>query len=146
MYQKTTARTPFGLFEFIKMPFGLRNAAQTFQRFMHDILRDFDSSYSYLDDILIASDTLEQHKAQVEAVLRKLNEVGLTLNPSKCEYAQPEIAFLGFKVNNKGILPSNERVEAILSFPQPTTIIQLRKFSHFWFELNLNRSFRLKSI
>ena len=58
---KTAVTTPFGLFEFVKMPFGLRNAAQTFQRFMDQVLRGVPSAYTYIDDVLIASSNPEQH-------------------------------------------------------------------------------------
>ena len=57
---KTAVTTPFGLFEFVRMPFGLRNAAQTFQRFMDQVLRSTPFAYAYIDDVLIASDTSEQ--------------------------------------------------------------------------------------
>ena len=58
---KTAIATPFGLFEFLKMPFGLRNAAQTFQRFMNQVLQGLDFAYTYIDDVLIASSSLEEH-------------------------------------------------------------------------------------
>ena len=63
---KTAVTTPFGLWEFTKMPFGLRNAGQTFQRFLDQVLRDLDFAYAYIDDILIASTTEEEHLEHVD--------------------------------------------------------------------------------
>ena len=69
---KTAVTTPFGLFEFVKMPFGLRNAAQTFQRFMDQVLRGVTSAYAYIDDVLVASSTPEQHLKDLQTVFEEL--------------------------------------------------------------------------
>ena len=66
---KTAITTPFGLFEFLRMPFGLRNAAQTFQWFIDHILRDFNFCYAYIDDVLIASTNSVEHKQHLQSVL-----------------------------------------------------------------------------
>ncbi|KAG8172692.1 hypothetical protein JTE90_020349 [Oedothorax gibbosus] len=89
--EKTAICTPFGLFEFPLMTFGLRNAAQTFQRFMHSVLRGLEFCFVYLDDILIASRSKEEHLSHLKIVFEKLQQFGLTLNLSKCHFAQPEI-------------------------------------------------------
>ena len=65
---KTAITTPFGLYEFVRMPFGLRNAPQTFQRFIDEVLRDLHFSYAYIDDVLIASSTPEEHKQHLKLV------------------------------------------------------------------------------
>ncbi|KAG8160098.1 hypothetical protein JTE90_002444, partial [Oedothorax gibbosus] len=89
--EKTAICTPFGLFEFPLMTFGLRNAAQTFQRFMHSVLRGLEFCFVYLDDILIASRSKEEHLSHLKIVFEKLQQFGLTLNLSKCHFAQPEM-------------------------------------------------------
>ena len=66
---KTAVATPFGLFEFLRMPFGLHNAAQTFQRFMDEVLQGLDFAYAYIDDLLIASTSPEEHLQHLRAVL-----------------------------------------------------------------------------
>lgn len=76
--------TPFGLFEFTYMTFGLRNAAQTFQRYMVEVLRNLNFCYVYIDDILIASSTEEEHLRHVQEVFGRLNEYGVVLNSAKC--------------------------------------------------------------
>jgi hypothetical protein len=110
------------------MPFGLRNAGQSFQRFIDSLFRDLDYVYAYLDDILIASNSKKTHERHVHTVLQRLSQAGLVLNVSKCEYAQNEVTFLGHRVNESGIAPTHERVEAIVDFPRPTDVKGLRRF------------------
>lgn len=126
--EKTAVITPFGLFEYVKMPFGLKNAAQTFQRYIDGLLRDFHFAYAYIDDIFIASKSSEEHDRHVRAVLRRLHDAGLTINAAKCCYAQNELSFLGYSVSAEGIRPCPERVQPIFSFPQPKTVAKLRWF------------------
>ena len=81
---KTAIIPPFGLFEFCRMPFGLRNATQTFQRFMDDICRDIDFVFVYLDDILVASRSQEEYLQHLRALFQQLTDQGLVINPAKC--------------------------------------------------------------
>ncbi len=80
---KTAITTPFGLFEFLRMPFGLQNAAQTFQRFMNKVLQGLDFAYAYIDDLLIASSSPEEHLEHLRSVFQRLNEHGIVINVSK---------------------------------------------------------------
>ena len=82
---KTAITTPFGLFEFIRMPFGLRNAAQTFQRFVDMVLRGLPFSYAYIDDVLVASASEEEHQQHLHLVFERFKEYGVLIHPSKCE-------------------------------------------------------------
>ncbi|GBO45803.1 Retrovirus-related Pol polyprotein from transposon 17.6 [Araneus ventricosus] len=116
--QKTVQITPCGLYEFLYMPFGLRNAAQTFQRFLDDILRDLNC-FAYLDDILIASIDHASHYRDLEQVFQRLNEKGLALNIEKCIFGAVKLPFLGCEVSKDGISPSKEKVEALVHYPQP---------------------------
>ena len=125
---KTAITTPFGLFEFVRMPFGLRNAAQTFQRFIDHVLRGLTFSYAYIDDVLLASATPEEHKDHLLQVLQRFREYGIVINPAKCELGVAELEFLGHHVSQHGIRPLEEKVQAIREFPKPTTQRQLRKF------------------
>ena len=83
---KTAVTTPFGLFEFVRMPFGLRNATQTFQRFIYQVLRGLHFCYAYIDDVLVASANAEEHKEHLRAVFQCLSEHGIIINPEKCEF------------------------------------------------------------
>lgn len=80
---KTAISTPFGLFEFKYMTFGLRNAAQTFQRLMHEVCRGLDFAFPYLDDICIASESAEHHKNHLRQIFKRLKEYNLTINVEK---------------------------------------------------------------
>ena len=125
---KTAITTPFGLFEFIRMPSGLRNAAQTFQRFINEVLRDFHFSYAYIDDVLIASSTTEEHKQHLKLVFDRLRQFGVIVNPTKCELGVSELSFLGHRLNYQGIYPLQDKVKVIQEFPQPPTKRKLREF------------------
>ncbi len=126
--EKTAVTTPFGLYEYVVMPYGLRNAAQTFQRFIDGLFRDLDFVYAYLDDILIASADEENHDEQVRQVLQRLDDAGIVINMAKCQYARMQVLFLGHSVNAEGIAPDAERVKAITDFPKPLDVRSLKRF------------------
>lgn len=125
---KTAIITPFGLFEFPRMPFGLRNAAQTFQRFINEVCKGLDFVFVYIDDILIFSKSPEEHKAHLEKLFERLAEYGLNITPSKCLLGVKALEFLGHFVDENGILPASERVEAITSFPAPDSLKKAQRF------------------
>ena len=125
---KTAITTPFGLFEFIQMPFGLRNAVQTFQRFIDQVLRGLHFCYAYIDDLLIASSSAEEHQQHLRAVFQRLSDYGVLVNPSKCHFGVSSLQFLGHQVDACGIRPLNEKVQAVREFPLPPTQRRLREF------------------
>ncbi|XP_029680861.1 uncharacterized protein LOC115246283 [Formica exsecta] len=87
---KTAVTTPFGLFEFTVMPFGLRNAAQTFQRFMNEVLRGLDCTHCYIDNFLVASSSEEEHRKHLRILFKKLDDYGLTINIAKSVFGKSE--------------------------------------------------------
>ena len=125
---KRAVTTPFGLFEFVRMPFGLRNAAQTFQQFIDQILRGLPFCYAYIDDLLIASATPEEHSEHLRQVFQTLSDHGIVINPGKCVLGVAEVDFLGHRVSSHGIQPLEEKVTSIRDFPRPTTMRKLREF------------------
>lgn len=125
---KTAITTPFGLFEFPFMTFGLRNAAQTFQRFMDEVLRGLDFCYGYLDDILVFSKSQDQHLEHLELLFQRLRDYGVLVNTSKCHFGQAEVTFLGYHVSPAGIKPMPEKVQAIQEYPTPKTVKELRRY------------------
>lgn len=126
--EKTAVITPFGLFEFPCMSFGLKTAPATYQRFMDELLRDLPFAYAYLDDICVASETEEENYKNVEAVLQRIHDAGLTITVAKCAFFQEEIDFLGYTVSKDGIRPRAEKVKAMLEFPLPENVSQLRRY------------------
>ncbi len=125
---KTALITPFGLFEFPFMTFGLRNAAQTFQRFIDDVTRDLPFLFVYIHDILVASADEHEHLQHLEILLNRFQDFGLVINQTKSHFGLTEVQFLGHTVNNNGIMPLKDKVNAILSLEFPTTIKSLRRF------------------
>ena len=126
--EKTAVITPFGLFEYTRMPFGLKNAAQTFQRLIDKVCQNLDFVFAYLDDILIASVSRQQHEKHLRALFKALEEHGLVVNKTKCEFGKMELDFLGHHVTTTGASPLPTKVSAIRDFPCPTTNKGLETF------------------
>ncbi|HBK84186.1 MAG TPA: hypothetical protein DDZ41_11450, partial [Flavobacterium sp.] len=110
------------------MPFGLRNAAQTFQRFMNEVVNGLDFVYVYLDDILVASKDHDEHIIHLNQLFKRLTTYGVNLNMSKCIFGTHALEFLSHSVSQDGIIPSPDRVKAIREFPQPNSIKQIQRF------------------
>jgi hypothetical protein len=125
---KTAITTPFGLFEFVRMPFGLRNAAQTFQRFIDQVLRGLDFAYAYIDDVLIASRSEEEHLSHLQEVFRRFDKYGIVINTAKCQFGQPSLEILGHVVDSNGIRTLPSKIEAIKDYPLPDSVKKLRQF------------------
>ncbi|ROT83192.1 transposon Ty3-G gap-Pol polyprotein [Penaeus vannamei] len=124
---KTVVITPFGLFEFLRMPFGLHKAAQTFQRFINDVTRGLEGVFAYID-FLVASASEADHACHLRALFGRLQEAGVVINPGKCLFGAASLSFLGHLITSQGITPTQEKVTAIRKFPKPATEKQLRKF------------------
>ncbi|KAK9876450.1 hypothetical protein WA026_012762 [Henosepilachna vigintioctopunctata] len=125
---KTAITTPFGLFEFLRMPFGLRNAGQSFQRFIHEVLKALDFCFPYLDDILISSNNEKQHEVHLREVFKRFKEFGLAINIDKCVFGANKVEFLGYEVSQHGTSPLSSKVQTILSYPLPKCKKELRRF------------------
>lgn len=130
---KTAFKTPLGHFEYLVMPFGLTNAPACFQALINDVLRDFLNVFVfvYLDDILIYSKTLPEHRQHVRLVLQRLLENRLFVKAEKCEFHQSSVSFLGFVLEGGRVRPSEDKVKAVLDWPVPETRRQLQRFLGF---------------
>ena len=124
---------PLGFYECDTMPFGATNAPATFQRLMHDCLGDLNMNWCivYLDDIIVFSDTKEEHLKRLEAVFQKLMAAGLKLKPTKCFFFRDEIEYLGHVVSGKGISTNPKKIEAVTKWPTPKTVYDVRSFLGF---------------
>ena len=125
---KTAVTTPFGLFEFLRMPFGLKNSAQAFQRLMDTVCASLDFLFVYLDDILVASTNTEEHAKHLRLLFKRLQQHGLVINVAKCQFGCDAINFLGHRVDHTGTLPKLDKVEAIRNFKKPATVKGLQEF------------------
>nr|VZI34397.1 unnamed protein product [Spirometra erinaceieuropaei] len=127
---KTAFIVPQGLFEFQTPPFGLCNAAATFQRLMYQVLRHLvpHKCLVYLDDIIVFGPDVEQHNRNLREVLEALRDAGLTLNPAKCTFLRPEVQFLGHKISPGRIAALPDRLQQIRTWPTPANQTQLRSF------------------
>ena len=130
---KTAFRTRFGHFEYLVMPFGLCNAPATFQHFVNDIFRDWLDIFVivYLDDILIFSTSLEQHREHVRNVLGRLRQHGLYVKAEKCEFERSSIPFLGLIISTEGIEMDPQKVSAMLDWPPPSDKKGVQRFVGF---------------
>ncbi|GFT15684.1 retrovirus-related Pol polyprotein from transposon opus [Trichonephila clavipes] len=110
------------------MSFGLRNAPSTFQRFITEVLYGLDFVFPYLDDVLVASSTEEEHSEHLKMVFERFQQYGLRINVSKSVMGAPQVEYLGFLMTAEGSRPLPEKVQAILSYKLPETIHDLRTF------------------
>ena len=125
---KTAITTPFELYKFMRMPFCLHNAAQTFQQFIDQDLRGLPFCYAYIDDVHIASATPDEHKKHLYLTFNHLKEYGIIINPTKCVLGASSLQFLSHLVDSQGIRPLEKKVKVIQDFPQPVTKHDLHKF------------------
>ncbi|GFX94912.1 retrovirus-related Pol polyprotein from transposon 17.6 [Trichonephila clavipes] len=125
---KTAVKTPWGLYEYTHLCFGLVNATQTFMRFMHEVLRGLPFCFVYLDVILCYSENAEEHRSHLRTIFQRLSSYGLKLNISKCVFGVTELIFLGHLITPDGIKPLPDKVQAVLDYKQPETVGSLRKF------------------
>nr|XP_050022662.1 uncharacterized protein LOC126516584 [Dermacentor andersoni] len=128
--EKTAFTSHRGLYEFTRMPFGCSGAAATFQRLMDRVLGRAKWQYAlaYLDDIVLFSRTFEEHLRHLEDILGRLHAAGITLNPKKAQIAETRVSLLGFTIERGRVLPSEDKVRAILEYPTPANIQALRRF------------------
>uniref|UniRef100_A0A388MA01 Reverse transcriptase domain-containing protein n=1 Tax=Chara braunii TaxID=69332 RepID=A0A388MA01_CHABU len=127
---KTAFRTRYGHYEFIVMPFGLTNAPATFQRCMNDLFRPWLDKFVvvYLDDILVFSRTLEEHRGHLRQVLEKLREANFKINAKKCDWAKTQVLYLGHVLDGDGVKREDSKIAAIRDWPTPRTLTELRSF------------------
>ena len=125
---KTAMITPLGNYAFKRLAMGLKSAGNTFCRFMHEVLRGVPNCFVYIDDIMIFSESEEDHWKHLSEVFNRLEHFGLILNKDKCVFAVTEVDFLGHRVDSQGVRPLETKVSAIRDFPKPRTVKDLRKF------------------
>jgi hypothetical protein len=121
-----TFGTPYGRFQYLRLPFGVASAPEEFHRRVVQAMTGIRGVLVYIDDIVIFAKTREEHDAIVEQVLQALKQAGFSLNRDKCKFAQTRIKFLGHIIENGKVYPDPEKLEAIRNFPQPKNLKELR--------------------
>ena len=127
---KTAFRTQRGQFEFLVMPFGVTNAPATFQRLMNNLFKEELDAFVlvYLDDILIFSQTLQDHIIHIRQALEKLRKAKLYARLHKCSFFKEQVEYLGFDVSAEGVKPSPEKVRTVVEWPRPQSVKDVRSF------------------
>ena len=127
--EKSAFITPFGHFCFNVMPFGLKAAPQTFVRLMDPVLEGTEQyADAYFDGVSIFSDTWEEHLRHLKDVFERIRRAKLTMRPSKCSLGFSEVSLVGHVVGNGHIKPQQDKVSAVVNFPQPVTKTDVRSF------------------
>ena len=131
--EKTAFRTQYGHFEFVVLPFGLCNAPATFQTLMNSVFQNELDHFVlvYLDDIMIFSKTLEEHRLHVRHVLEKLRKHKLYINKEKCTFFKQKIAWLGYIISAEGLEVDKEKISTILDWPTPKNANDILSFLGF---------------
>ena len=122
----TTFITPFGLYAFCRLPFGISSAPEIFQRKMSALLDGMNGVEVIMDDILVHGRSIEEHDGRLDAVIRIINDSGLKLNPRKCVFRQTELTYFGHLIGGDGIKPNPDRVESLLKLSRPNNVSELR--------------------
>jgi len=130
---KTAFRTRFGLFEYLVLPFGLCNGPASFQHYINDTLREHLDVFctAYLDDILIHSESLEEHENHVRRILQKLQVAGLQVDITKCEFHATEVAYRGLIVTTDGIKMDPKKIKTVIEWPQIQNVKDVQSFLGF---------------
>ena len=127
---KTAFRCHLGLFQCKRMPFGLCNAPAVFQRTMDKVLSGLIGRFVcvYLDDIIVFSDSMEEHEYHLQCVFDRLRKAGLKLKPTKCAFGLPEVKVLGYIMNSQGSSPDPDKIQAIKEMAPPESVKDTRRF------------------
>lgn len=127
---KTAFSTPYGHYEYKRMPFGLKNAPATFQRVMDSVLCGLQGErcFVYLDDIVVFASSLQEHQQKLEEVFYRLRKYQLKVQPDKCEFLRREVAYLGHIISNEGVKPNPDKIKAVEEFPVPKSCKDIKAF------------------
>ncbi|XP_037504865.1 uncharacterized protein K02A2.6-like [Rhipicephalus sanguineus] len=135
-----TINTVQGLYKVCRLPFGVSIAPGVFQRTMDMVLAGMPQVAVYLDDILIASESIEEHQRMLAEVLSRLSKTGLRVQAGKCEFFKESLEFLGHRIDAKGIYPSKAKVEAIHQAPAPKNKKELQTFLAYEYVLDYRKT------
>lgn len=116
----TTFNSPFGRYCFMRMPFGIKSAQEVFQKRISQMFGDLPGVETDIDDILVWGVNAEEHEQRLNAVLKRCEDIHLTLNKEKCQFGLSEVTYIGHRLTPQGVHPDPEKVKAIREMPPPT--------------------------
>ena len=125
---KTAFVMPFGRYEFLMVPFGLAQAPAYFQSLMNQVLEGLNFMMTYLDDIIIFSNSEEEHLLHLEKVFHQLREAGLKMKQSKCDFFKSQIHYLGHLISKNGISPLLDKLDSIKNMPALKCVKEIKQF------------------
>ena len=128
--EKTAFCTPYGLYEFNVLPFGLCNGPATFQRLMDLVLSGLQMSQClvYIDDVIVVGRTFDEHLCNLREVFGRVRGAGLKLKPSKCAFLQERVYYLGHEVSRKGVATDPTKINQVAHWPVPQSVKDVQKF------------------
>lgn len=128
--KKTAFSTPYGHYEYKRIPFGLKNAPATFQRLMDKVLSGLQGIeiFVYLDDIVIYASSLKEHAQKFNKLAERLRNANLKLQPDKCEFLRNEVTYLGHVISEAGVKPDPKKIDAVKHFPRPKNAKSIKQF------------------
>lgn len=122
----TTFVTPWGLFRYKRLSLGISSAPEVYQHVIQTVLLGLCGTFNYADDMIVGGSTRKEHDERLEALLRRLSEVNLTLNPKKCQFGLGSVTFLGHVISAEGVSVDPRKVESIQSAREPTNVSEVR--------------------
>ena len=127
---KTAFRTRYGHYEFLVMSFGLTNAPTVFMDMMNKVLHDYLDQFIvvFIDDILIYSKTLKEHKEHIRMALERLRREKLYAKLEKCEFWLDSVSFLGYVISGEGVAVDPKKVKAVVEWTRPTSVFEIQSF------------------
>nr|XP_023026404.1 uncharacterized protein K02A2.6-like [Leptinotarsa decemlineata] len=127
--EMATLNTHKGLYRMKRLPFGVAPASATLQRSLEQLFQGMEGVIIYMDDVVVTGRTTEELMRNLEMVLERMKDTGLTLNKDKCNFFKEEIEYLGHIIDSKGLRKTSDEVEAVLNAPRPRTVSQVRSFT-----------------
>ena len=118
----TTFNTPFGRYQYLRLPMGVSSAPEIYQRAMSELFCDLEGVEIIMDDILIHAPTIELHNQRLEQVLQRCRDRNLKLNPKKTKLCAPEVEYVGHVLTQDGVKVSQEKVKAVVEMPEPKSV------------------------
>lgn len=128
--EKTAFTVNNGHYEYVRVPFGLKNAPSTFQRVMDNVLREFLHKFVfvYMDDVVIFSRSMQEHINHIKLTFKKMRQFNLKIQLDKSEFFRKEVSFLGHVISPEGIKPNPAKIESVVNYPIPKTTKEIKSF------------------